>query len=240
MAYYREFADTPAGAVLKALQMRGRASIKELAAELGVTRSAVRQHLLRLQAHGAVRAERVREGVGRPYHVYSMTPQAHRLFHNDYGELTRLLLEEVALTQGGEALQRLLRRVSDRLAARYRHQVWGRELVDRLAAWVELLEKKGVAVEIEKTEDGYVLLEYGCPYQSVALENRAVCEMERQVMVRLLESGVKLTQCTLDGHRACRFTIAEPGLYESRVPVKEMSEDGLWPRIARLVASISL
>jgi hypothetical protein len=31
--------------------------------------------------------------------------------------------------------------------------------------------------------------------------------MEQQVMGRLLESGVELTQCVLDGHRGCRFTI---------------------------------
>jgi predicted ArsR family transcriptional regulator len=209
MAYYQDFANTPAGEVLKAIQMRGKASIKELATDLGVTRSAIRQHLIRLQARGAIQARKVRKGVGRPYSVYSATPQAHNLFQNDYGELTQLLLQEVASSQGGEALQRLLRRVSDRLADKYRDQVWGQELADRIAAWAELLDKKGVLVEIEQTQDGYVLREFGCPYQNVALENRAVCEMERQVMARLLDSGVRLTQCTLDGHHGCQFTITE-------------------------------
>jgi predicted ArsR family transcriptional regulator len=206
MAYYQDFANTPAGEVLKAIQMRGKASIKELATDLGVTRSAIRQHLIRLQARGAIQARKVRKGVGRPYSVYSATPQAHNLFQNDYGELTQLLLEEVASSQGGKALQRLLRRVSERLAGKYRDQVWGQELADRIAAWAELLDKKGVLVEIEQTQDGYVLREFGCPYQNVALENRAVCEMERQVMARLLDSGVRLTQCTLDGHHGCQFT----------------------------------
>jgi predicted ArsR family transcriptional regulator len=76
-------------------------------------------------------------------------------------------------------------------------------------AWAELLDQRGVTVEIEKTAEGFVLQEYGCPYQNVALENRAVCEMERQVMARLLESGVQLTECVLDGHRGCQFTIAQ-------------------------------
>jgi len=91
-------------------------------------------------------------------------------------------------------------------------------LADRVTAWAELLDKRGVMVEVEKTKDGYILLEYGCPYQNVATENRAVCEMERQVMARLLESGVKLTQCTLDGHRGCQFIVTE-----SRVPDAEAS-----------------
>ncbi|MGD9147478.1 MAG: hypothetical protein PVG56_04175 [Anaerolineae bacterium] len=204
-----EFSNTPAGRVLKSIQLRGQASIKDVAADLGVTSSAVRLHLTQLQASGAIRAEKVREGVGRPYYVYSATPQAHNLFYKDYGELARLLLEEVNETQGPDALQGVLRRVGDRLADVYRDQIWGQELADRVRAWAELLDQRGVPVELEQTEEGYVLREYGCPYQNVAAENRAVCEMEQVVMARLLESGVKLTQCVLDGHRGCQFTIVE-------------------------------
>ena len=195
--------------MLKVIQMHGQASIKDVASDLGVTTSAVRLHLTQLQANGAVRAEKVREGVGRPYYVYSVTPQAHNLFHKDYGDLAKLLLEEVGETQGTEALQGVLRRVASRMAALYKDQVDGLALADRVDSWAELLDQRGVTVEIEKTPEGFVLQEYGCPYQNVALENRAVCEMERQVMARLLESGVQLTECVLDGHRGCQFTIAQ-------------------------------
>lgn len=207
MTYSWEFSNTPPGRVLKVIQTRGRATIKDVAADLGVTPSAVRMHLAQLQARGAVQAVKVREGVGRPYFVYSMTPEAHNLFYKDYGDLARLLLEEVNATQGSDELQGVLQRVGDRLAAMYRHQVAGRELADRVHAWAEFLDERGVVVQIEETSDGFLLQEYGCPYQNVAVENRAVCEMERQVMSRLLESRVELTQCVLDGHRGCHFTI---------------------------------
>ena len=209
MAYSWEFANTPAGKVLKAIQMRGKASIKDVAADLGVTASAVRLHLAQLQASGAIRAEKIREGVGRPYHAYSLTSEAHNLFYKDYGDLARLLLEEVTETQGPEALQAVLGRVGDRLANKYRAQVPGQDLADRVQAWAELLDQRGVAVQIERTGEGFVLREYGCPYQNVAVESRAVCEMERRVMARLLESGVQLTRCVLDGHRGCEFAIVE-------------------------------
>ena len=209
MSYSWEFSTTPAGRVLKAIQMRGRASIKDVAADLGVTTSAVRLHLTQLQANDAIRAEKVREGVGRPYYVYSLTPKAHNLFYKDYGDLAKLLLEEVNETQGVEAMQGVLRRVASRMASLYKTQVGGQLLADRLEAWAELLDQRGVSVEIAQTDEGYILQEYGCPYQNVAMENRAVCEMERQVMARLLESGVKLTQCVLDGHRGCQFTVAQ-------------------------------
>lgn len=208
MTYSWEFSNTPAAKVLKAIQLRGRASIKDVAADLGVTSSAVRQHLTQLEASGAVRAVKVSEGVGRPYYVYSVTPGGHDLFHKDYGDLARLLLDEVSQSQGVDALQEVLRRVSRRLAEQYRGQIWGHDLAERLHAWAELLDQRGVAVEIVKTDEGYLLREYGCPYQNVAFQNRAVCEMERGVMAHLLESGVQLTQCVLDGHRSCEFRIS--------------------------------
>ncbi len=206
MAYW-EFSATPAGKVLRTIQMLGPASIKDVAAVLDVTPSAVRLHLTQLQASGAIRADKVREGVGRPHYVYSATPLAHNLLCKDYGELANSLMEEISETQGVDGLQGVLHRVGDRLAATYRDQVWGRELADRVTAWAAFLDQRGVPVTIKDTDDGYVLQEYGCPYQNVAAENRAVCEMERQVMALLLESGVKLTQCVLDGYRGCQFTI---------------------------------
>lgn len=206
-----EFANTSAGRVLKAIQLRGKASIRDVAGALGVTPSAVRPHLSQLQATGAIQTETVREGVGRPYHLYSTTPEAHRLFRQDYGDLTRLLISEVLQTQGSDALQAVLRRVADQLASLYRDQIGGQALVDRVRAWAELLDRRGVVVEVEETSEGLVLREYGCPYQNVALENRAVCDMERHVMARLLESGVRLTQCVLDGHHGCQFTIQAVG-----------------------------
>jgi len=209
MTYSWDFTNTAAGRVLKAIQLRGKARVQDVADDLGVTASAVRQHLSQLQASGAIQAAKVREGVGRPYYLYSVTPDAHNLFYRDYGDLARLLLDEVARTQGPEALQGVLRRVSSRLAEVYRDEIGGQELTERVRAWAEMLDRRGIAVEVERTDDGYLIQEYGCPYQNVAVENRAVCEMERQVMAYLLESGVKLTQCVLDGFHGCRFAILD-------------------------------
>ena len=208
MNQFWEFGNTSAGRVLKAIQVRGNASIKDVAGDLGVTASAVRLQLTQLQARGAVRADKVRAGVGRPRYIYSVTPDAHGLLYHDNGDLTKLVLEEVARSQGPAALQGVLRKVGERLADTYRDQVWSSELEERVSAWVELLDRRGIAVEIDEVEGKYIVREYGCPYQNVALKNRAFCEMERQVMATLLETGVVLTECALDGHRGCEFTIS--------------------------------
>jgi DeoR family suf operon transcriptional repressor len=195
--------------VVKAIRLRGKARITDVADDLGVTASAVRQHLTQLEACGVVHADKVREGVGRPHYVYSVTPEAHNLFYQDYGDLARLLLDEVIRIQGSEALPDLVRRLGQRLADLYRDDVEGRDLAHRVQSWADLLDERGVIVEVSEAEKGYVIEQYGCPYLNLASENRAVCEMERQVMVQLFEAGVRLERCTLDGYRSCRFRVEE-------------------------------
>lgn len=207
MSHGWDFGSTAAGRVVKAIRVRGKARITEVAEDLGVTASAVRQHLTHLEASGVVRAEKVREGVGRPYYLYSVTPEAHNLFYQDYGELARLLLEEVTRVQGRDALPEVLRRLSARLADLYRDEVDGQVLTERVREWAELLEGRGVIVEVKETDEGYVIEQYGCPYLSVAVDDRAMCEMERQVMERLLESNVRRERCSLDGHKSCQFAV---------------------------------
>jgi predicted ArsR family transcriptional regulator len=204
-----DFGNTAAGRVVKAIRLRGKARITDVADDLGVTASAVRQHLTQLEACGVVHADKVREGVGRPHYVYSVTPEAHNLFYQDYGDLARLLLDEVIRVEGSEALPDVVRRLGRRLAELYRDEVEGRDLAERVKAWADLLDERGVIVEVDEAGEGYVVDQYGCPYLNLAVENRAVCEMERQVMAQLLGAGVRLERCTLDGHRSCRFKVEE-------------------------------
>ena len=206
-----DFAKTAAGRVLRAIQFRGEARVNDLAADLGISASAVRQHLAQLEASGAVRAGKVRDGVGRPYHVYSVTPQGYQLFQNDYGDLARFLLDEIGTVQEPAGFSNLLRRVGQRLAETHRHEIEGNNLAERLEALSQWLERRGVPARVEKAGGGYELRSYGCPYHTVALDNHAACEIERQVMSRLLWADVRRVDCVLDGDPAdrggCKFTI---------------------------------
>ena len=113
------FANTAAGRVLRAIQMRGQARVDEVAADLGVSASAVRQHVGQLQASGALRTDKVRDGVGRPYHVYSVTPEGYQLFQNDYGDLARFLLDEVSEVEEPRVLGEILSRTAVRMASKF-------------------------------------------------------------------------------------------------------------------------
>ncbi len=79
-------------AVLSTLKTRGEASAEDVAAVLGVTVSAVRQHLAPLEQHGLVAHRDERPGPGRPRRRYCLTPAAESLWPKRYGQLTNQLL----------------------------------------------------------------------------------------------------------------------------------------------------
>lgn len=200
---------SPRSTILRILQSRGSASIKDLELALGVTATAVREQVAHLIAEDVIAAQRVRGEVGRPFYVYSLTAKAQELFPKDYGELAHLLLQEIVALDGPDKLQLLLNRVGDRLAAQYAGHLRGQELEDKLRALADLLVQKGVgaAVQAEAVGDGFVLHANTCPYFAVVQDHREICDMEQQMLSRLLGAEVVLGDCILDGHTGCQFHV---------------------------------
>src|SRR5437667_7023950 len=81
--------------IVVALKKRGEATVEDLAGAVGITVSAVRQHLAGLARAGFVAHRSVRGGPGRPRHVYRLSAGAEALFPKYYSELTNELLSYV-------------------------------------------------------------------------------------------------------------------------------------------------
>ena len=199
--------DSPRAAILRLLQKRGQASIKEMELALGVTATAVREQLSHLMAEGAIDAARVRGPAGRPFYVYRLTDKAQELFPKDYGTLARLLLEESLALHGPAGYAQLLERVGARLAATFAGALDGQAMEDRLYGLATLLLTKGFENEVTRTADGFVLHASTCPYFAVVKDHREICEMEQQMLAQLLDADVALGPCMLDGHAACQFSV---------------------------------
>jgi predicted ArsR family transcriptional regulator len=202
-----QFTGSPAGQVLSILQRQGQATIKDLEAGLGVTATAVRQQIAGLLADGYIQQEIERVGRGRPKHVYSLTPKGRGLFSPRYDEFTNSLLREILVSEGPDKVQELLGRMSRRLAAQYAHQLAGLPPAERAARLTELLNAKGILTEVTFAPDGIVFHEYTCPYYELARENRAICDMEENMIAHAIQQPVALVTCTLDGHHGCQFRI---------------------------------
>jgi DeoR family suf operon transcriptional repressor len=203
----KHMAGSPAGELLTILQRKGSATVKELEDALGVTATAVRQQVAGLLADHCIEVEMERAGRGRPRHLYSLTPRGRALFPHYYDEFTNSLLREILVSEGPAKVQELLGRMSRRMAEQYERQLVGLAPAERAAKLTELLNAKGILTEIKFEPDGIVVHEYTCPYFELARENRAICDMEEEMLAHAVNQPVELVACSLDGHHGCQFRI---------------------------------
>ena len=201
------FNSTPAGQIVELLQRQGSLSVKEIEAALGVTTTAVRQQIANLIAEGLVTSRIVREGVGRPHFVYSLTDKARSLFACYCDDLALSLYEELVKEIGPSKVNALLERVGRRIAEQYAGQLKSTALQERVTDFARLLEAKGIMSDVSPMADGLILKAYNCPYYELAVEHREICSMEQGMMSRVLEADVALTHCMHDGHQGCQFVV---------------------------------
>lgn len=187
------------------LRKHGTASVAELLRMLGVTATAVRQRLNRLMGQGIVQRETLRQGRGRPGHRYSLTDKGVRLGGDNYADLAETLWDEIRGIKDQQVRKRLLERIATTLAARYRHEVNGEKVEQRMAGVAKLMADRGVPFELDRSGDLPVLTALACPYPELAEHDRGVCSMERMLFSELLGEPVKLSSCRLDGARCCEF-----------------------------------
>lgn len=199
-------AGSPAAIIVDHLQRHGEATVRDLTSVLGVSATAVREHITHLQAKRLIDSRLVRHGPGRPHQVFFLTQHAQNLFPKEYDTLVTLLLREIMSREGPEGTEHLLEAVSKRLAEEYRGQITGEELEQRLAALRTALESRGIPVAVKPASDGLQI--FACPYLDVAQEHAAVCTMEQRMLEQLLGETLYIEGTIREGRKSCHFYVA--------------------------------
>jgi predicted ArsR family transcriptional regulator len=194
--------------LLDLIRRRGPLTVTEMADQLGVTGTAIRNRLTRLLATGLVERRAEHVGRGRPRHRYQASVEAHKRLGQNYADLALALWEEVMSAVADRKLRRVLfTRLTDRLAEMYRTKVTGEEWEGRLVQLSHLLHERGVEAEVARDDAGLapILRQHSCPYYELAEVDRAICALERKMFEKVLGRGLRLSQCRLDGDRSCDF-----------------------------------
>ena len=190
---------------LLSLQRLGAGTVQELCAAAGVTATAVRLRLSRLQSMGFVDRQTIREGRGRPHHTYKITDQGQRQLGDNYSELARLLWSELQKIDEIDVRQRVTGRIRDAMVKQYGANVRGSVLTDRFAQLGVALSERGFSVEIGMDETLPILRENHCPYHDLAQHDSGICELEQQVFEQVLGVPLTLASCCRDGDNCCEF-----------------------------------
>ncbi|MGD8192084.1 helix-turn-helix transcriptional regulator [Brevibacillus ginsengisoli] len=194
--------------ILHMLKLKGSLSVSDMATELGITEMAVRRHLNTLERDKLIKSSLVRQAMGRPTNVYSLSQEADEMFPRNYHDLTLDFLEDIEAIDGMDKVDLLFQRREDRLEEKYRQYING-ELENRVARLTEMQNQKGYMVDWEKDEQTgtYYIKEFNCPISQVARQFTQACSCELSLFKRVLEADVEQTSCMAKGGDNCVYKI---------------------------------
>jgi predicted ArsR family transcriptional regulator len=184
----------------------------DIAAMLGTTAEAVRQHLVKLEDDGLVEAVTEKRGLGRPARSWHLTPAAHDRFPDTHAELTVRLIDAVRTTLGEAALEQLIRARENETHRAYSAALSGTtSLRARVARLAHIRSREGYMAEWRADADGFLLLENHCPICAAATACQGFCRAEQDVFRDVLGPGVAVDRIehVLAGARRCAYRIKQ-------------------------------
>jgi DeoR family suf operon transcriptional repressor len=165
-------------AILDYLKRHGEARAEAIATAATITVSGARQHLVALERDGLIAHREMREGPGRPKHLYSLTLAGDALFPRTYAELANELLQYVE-HEDPALLTRIFDKRGQRRLEQARARMAGLPFNDQVRVVAEILDEDGYLADFERRDDGtYVITEHNCAVLSVARRYNHACSSE--------------------------------------------------------------
>jgi predicted ArsR family transcriptional regulator len=199
-------------AILVHLRRNGPSAPDAIAAALGASRSGVAQQLRALDTAGLVTRTAVRHGVGRPRHLYDVTPEAQDLFPSNYDGLATGLLAAI-LEVGGESLVEEVfaarrRQAEARLRAEMEASLPANApLEDRVRELARLQDELGYLAEARLDGATLTLIEHNCAVLDVAEASPVACRAELELFERVLGTEVRRERHIASGDRCCEYRV---------------------------------
>ncbi len=190
-------------------------TVGDLVESTGVTATAIRQRLVRLMGLGLIDRSEEREGRGRPSHRYRLTESGLRdTAANNLGDLALVLWQEVQQIEDEQLRHRVVSGAVQRLAEKYEADIRGAGAgngatpAERMEAIVRIFAERQIPVTYEKNDGLPVIKVSGCPFPGLTDEHREICDMEQELIGRIVGSPIELCKCQKDGDRCCSFEVA--------------------------------
>jgi predicted ArsR family transcriptional regulator len=203
--------------ILVQLRKDGPSSPEQLAGALGASRTGVLQQLRSLEAAGLVDRRTVRHGVGRPRHLYDVTPDAQIAFPSNYDALAAGLLAAVGTVGGDELVARVfaVRRqmIADQVRTRLEQRLpAGASLEAKVRELAVIQDEQGYLSSATVDADGTIRLrQCNCAIFGVAAQSSSPCEAELDLFREVLGAEVVRETHIASGDRSCTYRIVDTG-----------------------------
>ena len=193
------------------LDQQDGATLEELATHLGITKTAAKEHILKIETLGLLTFKDSKGLVGRPRRRYLLSNEGHESFPRQYSWLSTVLLELLAQDLGPAEVRRIMgalaNKVSKPMMQRFENT---NSTPERLAEITKALNELGYRASLKQSDlrKGAIIEATNCVYHSVAKDHPDLCRFD----VKFIENAtggmnVKLESCIARGASVCRFCI---------------------------------
>lgn len=197
-------------AILDLLKNEGPLDASAMAAKLGVTPMAVRQHLYALQDEALVEYETSARPRGRPAKLWRLTEAANKYFPDAHATLTTDLITAMRSALGEDDFSGVLQTRSKNQRAAYMAELDGiAETGARLKALAEIRTREGYMCHSEKDGEGWLLVEKHCPICVAATACQGLCKTELDLFSAVVGAAcrVERTDHIIAGASRCAYRI---------------------------------
>lgn len=190
--------------ILKMLRNESR-GVDEMSDALGMSKTAVRQHLAILEADGLVKKAPQRKGMGRPRILYSITDGGEATFPKQYSLVAELLMEE--MMENGRPAKEITDALAARFARRYAAELANMDLKGRVALFTRILNEMGVEASMEETETEFLVKEMSCPFHEVMRKFPVLCNFDGEFFQKVVGRPVALESRAYGRQNYCTYVV---------------------------------
>lgn len=186
--------------------------IDEIARQLAISRNAVQQHIVTLEADGYLQMGGLNKTAGRPVRRYVLTEAGINSFPKQYAWFSELMLMELKNEIGSEAFLRYMQKLGENLSQRYLHRFIGKSADQRRAELLNIMDELGFKTENKADatdQEQATIRAYNCIFHDLAQKHNEICQFDITLMRSLLERNVELTECMAKGNGVCCFKLID-------------------------------
>ncbi|OFD69847.1 helix-turn-helix transcriptional regulator [Bacillus mycoides] len=184
-------------------------TVNDLTDRLDITHMAVRKHLTILEKDGLIKSNEIKQSMGRPLQIYSLTEKGERLFPKNYEGISVEFLHDIKDLHGEESIHYLFKKREQRLTKEYSSRTAHKSTHEKMNELVKIQNEKGYMANLSQIDENtYELVEYNCPILAVANDFKTACSCETQMFKNVLETNkVNRICCQTEGNAFCKFLV---------------------------------
>ena len=189
------------------LEHKAGLTTEELATQLGITRTAVRQHLAALGSGGLVATGPHRASGGRPQQLYVLSEAGKEQFPRGYAWLAELIVDSIKQDAGAPGLRQRLQALGARVGRRLRGQgTESKTPQQAVAALTGIMEGLGYSASNTGTDADTPTIEASnCIFHTLAMKDPDICQFDLAMLSAYTGRRVDHQECMARGGNVCRF-----------------------------------